>query len=210
MIAISDRSPNVEVEEREYKRLLGYPPPAEIGGRAAELAAWARAWYAEHGRPWIYARGVGLSVTGDGFELDGVTFAGSKLRGALERAGAHEAVLVAVGAGEELELEARRLWLEERPDEYFFLDTYGCAVVERLVTQAGARLCAWADASWFGGIAASEPGLCGLGCRRTTETAAVDRFIEPAGAAGCRSTRECSARRNRCSRFSGSHATRRL
>jgi hypothetical protein len=54
-------------------------------------------------------------------------------------------VLVSVSAGPELEREAAQLWSDEKPDEYFFLEVYGSAVVEHLITMAGARLCAWAD-----------------------------------------------------------------
>ena len=50
-----------------------------------------------------------------------------------------------MGAGPEAEQEARRLWKEEKPDEYFFLEMYASAVVEHLTTVAGARLCAWAE-----------------------------------------------------------------
>jgi hypothetical protein len=60
-------------------------------------------------------------------------------------AGADRVVLVAVSAGPELEEEAQALWRDEKPDEYFFLEVFGSAVVEHLVTTTGARLCAWAD-----------------------------------------------------------------
>ena len=60
----------------------------------------------------------------------------------LEQAGAHAAVVAAACAGPELEEEARRLWDAERPDEYFFLEVYGSALVEHLITMTGARLCA--------------------------------------------------------------------
>ena len=43
---------------------------------------------------------------------------------------------------------------EEKPDEYFFLETFGSAVVEHLITVAGARLCAWADVRGAGRVAA--------------------------------------------------------
>ena len=54
-------------------------------------------------------------------------------------------ILVAVGAGPEAEEEARRRWEDEKPDEYFFLEIFGSAVVEHLTTAAGARLCDWAE-----------------------------------------------------------------
>ena len=54
-------------------------------------------------------------------------------------------ILVAVGAGPELEEESRRRWEDGKPDEYFFLEIFGSAVVEHLAASTGARLCAWAE-----------------------------------------------------------------
>ena len=67
-------------------------------------------------------------------------------------------MLVAVGAGPELEAEASRRWLDEKPDEYFFLEVYGSAVVEHLVTQAGARLCGWAESHGLAVLPHDSPG----------------------------------------------------
>ena len=113
----TDTAPVIDVDPERYSRLLGYPRGHEMSDRAAELAAWARQWHAGHARPWICAR---------------ETEPGS-------------AVLVAVSAGAELEHEAQRLWRDEKPDEYYFLEVYGSAVVERLLEQARERLCAWAE-----------------------------------------------------------------
>ena len=58
----------------------------------------------------------------------------------MHAAGADRAVLVAVSAGPELEEEAQARWRDGKPDEYFFLEVFGSAVVEHLVTTTGARL----------------------------------------------------------------------
>jgi hypothetical protein len=159
VIEICDRSPAVTVDPAEYVRLLGYPRGYVLEGRAAELAAQAQAWYAQHGRPWIYAREArSVEACADALRIDGVTFATPRLRASLREAGAHTAVLVAVGAGAELEAEAARRWRDEKPDEYFFLEVYGSAVVEHLVTQAGARLCAWADGERMAVLPHDSPG----------------------------------------------------
>ena len=146
MIEILDTTPDVDVQPAEYKRLLGYPRDFVIADRAAELVAWARCWYAEHGQPWVYAREIdSIEIAGETITLDGLTFASNRLAETLRAADAHGAIVVAVGAGPELEREAHRLWQDGKPDEYFFLEVYGSAVVEHLVTMTGARLCAWAD-----------------------------------------------------------------
>ena len=127
-------------------RLLGYPRGFELEGRALELAEWARDWYAKHGRPWVYARQAeSFAIEGDAICIDGARFASKRLKSTLEQAGAHGVILVAVGAGAEAEEEARRRWVDEKPDEYFFLEMFASAVVEHLTTTAGARLCDWAE-----------------------------------------------------------------
>ncbi|MBZ5623376.1 MAG: hypothetical protein LAQ69_32330 [Acidobacteriia bacterium] len=146
MMELVDREPDVNVQPAEYRRLLGYPPEHEWSERARELADWARAWYAQNGRPWVYAREAeNLEIAGGSIHIEGVPFHSQRLQGTLERAGAHGLILVAAGAGVELEQEARKLWDDGKPDEYFFLEVFGSAVVEQLTHMAGARLCAWAE-----------------------------------------------------------------
>ena len=94
MIALD---PVVQVDPVEYARLLGYPRGHRLEGRAAALAAEAEAWYAAHGRPWIFAREAAtLALDVDGLRIDGRRFASARLRQSLVDAGAHSAVLVAV------------------------------------------------------------------------------------------------------------------
>ena len=146
MIEIHDRSPDVDVQSIEYIRLLGYPRGWILQDRAGELADWARDWYATHGRPWVFARQAGELQIGDHtIVVDGVAFTSMRVRNTFHAAGAHSAILVAASAGPELEEEAQARWRDGKPDEYFFLEVYGSAVVEHLVTMTGARLCAWAD-----------------------------------------------------------------
>lgn len=146
MIELADTLPDINVHQAEYQRLLGYPRGKELEGRARELSDWARAWYAEHGRPWVYVRQAAeMALAEPGVQVDGVTFHAAPLRKSLERAGAHAVIVAAVGAGVEAENEAHKLWQEEKPDEYFFLEMYSSAVVEHLVTMTGAHLCAWAE-----------------------------------------------------------------
>lgn len=145
-IEMADTLGAIHVLAEEYVRLLGYPRGWELEGRGRELADWARAWYSEHGHPWFYARQAeSFALPGGAVEIDGVAFSSARLRSTLDQAGAHSAVLVAVGAGPEAEDEARQRWAEEKPDEYFFLEMFASAVVEHLVTLAGARLCDWAE-----------------------------------------------------------------
>jgi len=146
MIEFANTPPKVDVALAEYKRLLGYPHDFELADRSAELVDAARTWYATHGRPWVFARKSDSLDLADGRVcIDGVWFESERLYATLAQAEANSVVLVAASAGPELEQAAQQLWLEEKPDEYFFLEVYGSAVVEHLITMKGAELCAWAD-----------------------------------------------------------------
>ncbi len=159
LIEIVDNSPDINVQPAEYMRLLGYPRGFTLEGRALELADSAREWFERNGHPWVFARGVDtLAVEADSVIIDGVTFSSPRLRSTLHDAGARSAVLVAVSAGPELEEEAQARWRDAKPDEYFFLEVFGSAVVEHLVTMTGARLCAWADGEGAAMLPHYSPG----------------------------------------------------
>ena len=159
MIEIVDTCPDVNVQPAEYKRLLGYPSDWVVRDRARELADWARDWYAQNGRPWVYAHQADTLETANGsIRINDVSFTSARLLKTLRNADAHAAVLVAAGAGPEVEDEAQRLWQEEKPDEYFFLEVYGSAIVEHLITMTGARLCAWAEGRQMAVLPHYSPG----------------------------------------------------
>src|SRR5664279_1730823 len=132
MLELIDAQPLVGVDEAEYRRLLGYPARHVLEGRARELADWAREWYAKHGRPWVYARQTdGVEVTADALRIDGAAIISKRLHEQWVDARTSAAMLVAVSAGKECEEKSRELWQEGKPDEYFFLESYGSAVVEK-------------------------------------------------------------------------------
>src|SRR5208282_133944 len=132
MFELLDAHPAVTVQEDEYRRLLGYPSGHAPGERPNELAEGARRFFAAHGKPWLYLREVELYATEEGLRLDGVEFHSPHLLEYLRQAGATRAVLVAVSAGRACEEQARLLWGESKPDEYYFLEVFGSAVVEHL------------------------------------------------------------------------------
>ena len=162
MLEWSDNRPDTNVQEAEYMRLLGYPIDHELEGRARELADWARHWYAENGNPWVYAGRVeALEISNGLLRMEGVEFSSKRLCEQLREAQAHAAMVVALSAGPECEEKARQLWQEEKPDEYFFLEVYGSAVVEHLVTTTGARFCAWAEPYGMAVLPHYSPGYPG-------------------------------------------------
>jgi len=158
-IEVAGTSPQVNVAPEEYVRLLGYPRGWVLEGRARELADWARSWYARNGRPWFYARQADeFEIAGDSILIDGMAFVSTRLQNTLKQAEAHSVILAAVGAGIEAEEESRRRWEDEKPDEYFFLEVYGSAVVEYLTTVTGAHLCDWAEQRGMAVLPHYSPG----------------------------------------------------
>jgi hypothetical protein len=160
-LEILDARPGVNVAEAEYWRLLGYPPNHEPSERARELATWARQWYADNGRPWVYLREAELEVAADGLRLDGTRFESRQLHEHLRESAAQRAMLVAVSAGRACEEHARQLWLESKPDEYFFLEVFGSAVVEHLCATLSGRICDFADRDGLMAVPHYSPGYTG-------------------------------------------------
>lgn len=157
-----DANPNISVQEAEFTRLLGYPRQHVMEGRAAELAAEAREWYAKHGRPWIFARQAdGVELVNERLKIAGTEFSSKHLHDQFKAAEAHSAMLVAVSAGRECEEKARVLWQAGKPDEYFFMEMYGSAVVEHLITVASGRICGWADSQKMVALPHYSPGYSG-------------------------------------------------
>ena len=162
MFELIDAHPGSNVQESEYKRLLGFPADHVLQGRSRELADKTRQWYAQHGRPWVYARQIeGLELAGDRLHVSGAVFSSRQLHDNFNAAQVHSAMLTAVSAGGECEEKARQLWQEEKPDEYFFMEMYGSAVVEHLVAVASGLICAWADGHGMVALPHYSPGYSG-------------------------------------------------
>ena len=56
----------VDLSDREFERLLGYPPEARPEGPTLDLMREARAWFEQQGRPWVTARVCALQSVDDG------------------------------------------------------------------------------------------------------------------------------------------------
>jgi hypothetical protein len=162
MLELVETNPNVNVQESEYQRLLGFPKNYLMLGRMRELADAARRWYVENGRPWFYACQVDAPEPAEGkLRINGTDFCSKQLHDQFVEAGADGAVLVAVSAGRECEEHAQQLWRESKPDEYFFLEMFGSAVVEHLVTVASGHICGWADRHGAAALPHYSPGYSG-------------------------------------------------
>ena len=162
MFSLVETNPPVEIQDSEYQRLLGYPKNRPLEGRARELADEAHAWFAKNGRPWICAQEISsLELKSESARIGGIEFSSKRLREILSEAGAHSLLLVAVSAGKECEEHARAMWNDGKPDEYFFVESYGSAVVEQLITVASSHICAWADENQMAALPHFSPGYSG-------------------------------------------------
>jgi hypothetical protein len=94
-------------------------------------------------------------------QINGTPFSSKQLHDQFAAAKVHSAVLVVVSAGERCEERAHELWLEGKPDEYFFLEMYGSAVVEHLVAGVNGRICGWADQQRMFALPHYSPGYTG-------------------------------------------------
>jgi hypothetical protein len=159
MEELFDINPEINVLETEYKRLLGYPPRYELSGRVRELIDDTRQWYKENGKPWVYIRQASwFELVNGQFTIDGISFNSKRLYDRLINAKAHSAIVVGVSAGRNCEEYAAELWRAEKPDEYFFMEMYGSAVVENLIASTGARICAWVDQQQMAVLPHYSPG----------------------------------------------------
>lgn len=162
MFELIETHPPLDVQEAEYQRLLGYPKHHAVDDRARELADAARNWFSKNGRPWICAREIGaLELTDGKLRIGGREFSSRRLHDLFAVAAAHSAIVVAVSAGKECEEAARQLWLESKPDEYFFLEIFGSAVVEHLIALASGKICGWADQQQMAVLPHFSPGYSG-------------------------------------------------
>ncbi len=162
MFELIESRPDCNVQEAEYKRLLGFPASYVLEGRPRLLADEARQWYAQHGRPWLYVRQIdGLKLDGQRLHFNGTAFSSQQLHDNFDDAQAHGALLAVVSAGAECEERARAFWQEGKPDEYFFMEMYGSAVVEHLITVASGRICDWADGQGMVALPHYSPGYSG-------------------------------------------------
>lgn len=162
MFELIDRQPDSGVQETEYKRLLGFPGHHVLDGRSRELADATREWYAQNGRPWTYACQVeDVQLEGERLHVNGTAFSSKQLHDNFKTAEVHSAVLAVASAGRECEERAGELWRQGKPDEYFFMEMYGSAVVEHLVAVASGQICAWADGQGMVALPHYSPGYSG-------------------------------------------------
>lgn len=112
--------PQIDVDERTFKRFLRFPPTREFEGAMAEAARWAKDWFAANGRPWMISLKAEAAIRDT---TDNRWSPGTEL-----------GVIVA-SAGPEAEAHAGACFENDEPDRYYFLECYAAAVVDELLTR---------------------------------------------------------------------------
>lgn len=159
MIEFLDNSPDSNVQESEFKRLLGYPPEFVLSERVKELIESTREWYRINGKPWVYVRQMeSFELTGTHFVINDQEFHSERIIEQMKRTKEDKVVAVVVSAGKNCEMAARQFWIDEKPDEYFFMEVYASAVVEHLIAAAAGKICAWADQQSMAALPRYSPG----------------------------------------------------
>jgi len=162
MNLLKEAKPDVNVREEEYIRLLGYPNNHKLEGKAGELSGWAREWFCKNGKPWIYAILLDkVEIEDNNLKIENVKLSSKNLSNQFSRTKTDKAVIAVISAGKECEEKALQLWKENKPDEYFFLEIYGSAVVEYLVYSVGFYLCDWAEQNNSAVLPHYSPGYSG-------------------------------------------------
>lgn len=166
MLEYLDTSPDINVPEAEYKRLLGYPADHDVGDRVRELMEETRRWYNENGSPWVYVRHIdSFELHHDHFFMSEVRFSAQRFIAQMRETMGESVVAVVASAGKNCEGRARQLWKEEKPDEYFFMEVYGSAIVEHVIAQAAGKICAWAENNAMVALPRLSPGYPGWDIR---------------------------------------------
>jgi hypothetical protein len=167
----------VDLSDREFERLLGYPPEARPEGPTLDLMREARAWFEQQGRPWVTARVCALQSVDDGvIRLGGGGVLNSGVLAArFAAAEAGDLVALAASAGSEVVEEVARLWATDRPDAAFVLDSYASAYVEEIVRIASVDLCEWAEPQAMAVLPRYSPGY--EGWPLTDQAAVLDALL---------------------------------
>jgi hypothetical protein len=175
-----------EVREHEMLRLLSMPRGRALEGDLRDRAEEARAWYAEHGRPYASARRAAITACGGGSVrlADGTELRSGVLAERLRQGEAHAVYALAATAGREVADEVSRRWATDRPDEAYFLDRFAVAVTERLVFWASGELCRASEADEETLLTHLSPG-CGqwdLADQHRVMALLVDAHVDPRSA----------------------------
>ena len=153
----------VDIRESEYMRLLGFPSGRQPDTKVRSLMDGAQSWYHARGMPWVAGCSFPKIEVQDAVVeiMDDCRLESKELADRLYKAGAHEIHVVAVSAGRGISNETARMWEDDRVDESWFLDAYGSAVVEQLISDAGQKLCEKLEPQGMAVLPHHSPGYTG-------------------------------------------------
>jgi len=151
-----------KVRLKEYLRLLGFPKNYTAETNMLEMVEWAENWYAENGKPWIEKYDIDITFNSK-HELyaNGVFLDSPELNKRFKEVKVDKAVMLIASAGRELEEKAASFWKKGIPEKYYFLETYGSAVVEELITSNTRKICKVSGQFEYSVLDRYSPGFYG-------------------------------------------------
>jgi hypothetical protein len=168
------------VDEGEYVRLLGYPSGHKLADATRALSLQARHWYAGHGRPWSAVRRLEIhNLDEDRLRVrEHVSLQSRTLVDRLRSVEATEILVATSTAGPEIDEHSAALWSDDCPDEAYFADRFGAAVVEHLATLTATRLRKRFAREGLGMMPGYSPGYDGWSL---TDQLPLFRLLDPQG-----------------------------
>jgi len=151
-----------KVKIKDYLRLLGFPNQYKPEDNILEMICWAEQWYETNGKPWVEAYDVNILFDAHNyFYANGIKIESPELFKRFSEAKVDRAIMLVASAGKELEEEANKYWNEGSPDKYYFLEIYGSAVVEELISSNTRNICGNSEIENYSVLDRYSPGYYG-------------------------------------------------
>lgn len=151
-----------KVKTKNYLRLLGFPNTYKPDENILEMIDWVENWYDRNGSPWVEQFDVTILIDEkDYFFANDIKIESPELFKRFSEAKVDRAIMLVASAGKELEEEAQKYWKQGIPDKYYFLEIYGSAMVEELISLNTRKICSNSETEGYRVLDRYSPGYYG-------------------------------------------------
>lgn len=158
---IFDKKKKIEVsDERLFKR-LGYPTDYDPPAYVEELIDWTKSWFEAHGNPWSNFYELEVSMYSNTLYFDHIKIESPKLLKRYKKHHVRKAILIATTAGDKLDKKVNELWKDDISDQSFFLDAFGSAYAEVMISTSARFIQKWANKKGLHALSRFSPGYPG-------------------------------------------------
>jgi len=158
---ILQKDVNISVADERFFRRLGYPSDYDPPMHVEEIMDWTRAWYSEHGNPWVGFTELTIRLEEEKLFFNNVLIVSPKLFKRYKKHSVQKAILVASTAGNHADVKCKELWAEDITDQSFFLDAYAASFAEALIAHAAQAIKEWASKKGLQTLSRYSPGYPG-------------------------------------------------